>query len=152
MLSSQDSLPYALHDFAGVGGTLKQRPEDFVVHELPRYDPSGDGEHVLVEIEKTGLGTLEAVDRLARATGTPRRDIGYAGLKHKHAVARQWVSLRGPTPEALLGLQSPELKVLYADRHRNKLRLGHLAGNRFTIKMRDVDPFKVVTLGDWPSS
>ena len=146
MIRVPDPLPYALRDIAAVGGTLKQRHEDFIVHEIPRYDPSGDGEHVLVEIEKTGLGTMEAVDRLARLTGTPRRDIGYAGLKDKHAVTRQWVSLRGPTPEALLATQSPELKVLYADRHRNKLRLGHLAGNRFAVKIRDVDPFKVVTL------
>ncbi|MGC4033345.1 MAG: tRNA pseudouridine(13) synthase TruD [Tepidisphaeraceae bacterium] len=140
------TLPYFIEDLAGIGGTLKQRPEDFVVHEVPRYEPCGDGEHVMAEIEKTGLSTIDMVDLLSRRLKVHRRDIGYAGLKDTAAVTRQWVTLRGTTPEAVVDVSGDKLKVLYVDRHRNKLRLGHLAGNRFTIKIRDVDPMKVVTL------
>lgn len=140
------SLPYFVQNFAGIGGVLKQRPEDFVVHEIPAYDPSGDGEHVLVEIEKTGLSTMDAVDHIARRLKVPRRDIGYAGLKDTHAVTRQWLSIRGPAPEAVNDVATEKIKVLFADRHRNKLRIGHLKGNRFIVKVRGVDPMKVVTL------
>lgn len=140
------SLPYFIEDLTGIGGTLKQRPADFVVHEVPAYEPSGSGEHVMVEIEKTGLTTFEAVDRLAKRLNLPRRDIGYAGLKDKQAVTRQWLTLRGTTPEAVNEAADEQLKILYADRHGNKLRVGHLRGNRFVIKIRDVDPMRVVTL------
>ena len=138
--------PYFVRDFAGIGGVLKQRPEDFVVHEIPAYDASGDGEHVLVEIEKTGLSTMDAIDHIARRLKVPRRDIGYAGLKDTHAVTRQWLSIRGPAPEAVNDVATEKIKVLFADRHRNKLRVGHLKGNRFIVKVRGVDPMKVVTL------
>lgn len=139
-------LPYFVQNFAGIGGVLKQRPEDFVVHEIPAYDASGDGEHVLVEIEKTGLSTMDAIDHIARRLKVPRRDIGYAGLKDTHAVTRQWLSIRGPAPEAVNDVATEKIKVLFADRHRNKLRVGHLKGNRFIVNVRGVDPMKVVTL------
>ena len=139
-------LPYLIQDLAGIGGTLKQRAEDFVVHEVPRYEPCGDGEHVMAEIEKVGLSTYDAIDLLARRLKVPRREFGYAGLKDTNAVTRQWFTVRGITPEALVDAADEKIKVLYADRHRNKLRVGHLAGNRFRIKVRDVDPMKVVTL------
>ena len=75
---STATLPYVLRDFAGIGGVLKQRPEDFFVQELPLYEPSGEGEHVFAEIEKTGLSTFDAIDLIARRVKVPRRDVGYA--------------------------------------------------------------------------
>jgi tRNA pseudouridine13 synthase len=139
-------LPYALPDFAGVGGRIKVRDEDFFVQEIPLYEPSGEGEHVYCEIQKVGLPTFEAVNRVSRALRVHVRDIGYAGLKDARAVSRQILSIRETTEDAVMGMHVPGLTVQWARRHVNKLRLGHLAGNRFAIKIRDVEPGVVVKL------
>jgi len=138
-------LPY-LTDFAGIGGVIKQRPEDFFVQEIPLYEPAGQGEHVYCEIEKVGLTTFDAIHRLAAALKVSSREIGYAGMKDAHAITRQVFSLQGTTPEAVMDLHLPGLTVKWAGRHGNKLRLGHLFGNRFAIKIRDVSPTDVVKL------
>jgi tRNA pseudouridine13 synthase len=137
---------YLTRDFAGIGGTLKSRPEDFFVQEIPLYEPSGQGEHVYCEIQKANLTTFDAVDRIAHALGISPRDIGYAGMKDARAVSRQTLSIFGTTPEAVMALKLPEISILWASRHTNKLRLGHLSGNRFAIKIRDVNPTDVVRL------
>ena len=72
---------YLTEDMPGTGGRIKQDPEDFCVSELPLYMPSGKGEHVYLYVEKRGLGSFEAADRIARAFGLPRRLVGMAGLK-----------------------------------------------------------------------
>jgi tRNA pseudouridine13 synthase len=133
-------------DFPGIGGVIKQRPEDFFVQELPLYEPSGQGEHVYCEIQKIGLTTFDAIDRLARALQISPRDIGYAGLKDARAITRQFFSMWGVTEDALKALQIPDLTILSAARHGNKLRLGHLRANRFAIKIREVIPTDVVKL------
>lgn len=139
-------LPYVTKDFPGIGGVIKQRPEDFFVQELPLYEPSGQGEHVYCEIQKVGITTFEAVDRIARALGVDRRNVGYAGMKDARAVSRQVLSIHGTTEQAVMALKAPDLSVLWAARHGNKLRLGHLAGNRFAIKVRQVDPTSVIRI------
>ena len=142
------NLPPLTKDFPGIGGSLKGRAEDFFVQEIPLYEPSGAGEHVYCEIQKVGLTTFDAVNRIADAIRVPTNDIGYAGLKDARAVTRQVLSIRGTTEDAVMGLSGriPGLTVLWAARHGNKLRLGHLAGNRFAIKVRDVTPTDVVKL------
>jgi tRNA pseudouridine13 synthase len=139
-------LPPLTIDFPGVGGTLKQRAEDFFVQELPLYEPSSEGEHVYCEIEKVGLTTFDAINRIAAALGVSSRDIGYAGLKDARAVTRQVLSVWGTTEDAVMALRLPGISVRWAARHGNKLRLGHLAGNRFAVKIRDVNPTDVVKL------
>jgi tRNA pseudouridine13 synthase len=139
-------LPYLTTEFPGVGGVIKQRAEDFFVQEIPLYEPSGEGEHVYCEIQKVGLTTFEAIHRLANALKVPARDIGYAGMKDAHAITRQVFSIQGTTPEAVMGAFLPDMTVQWAARHGNKLRLGHLAGNRFAIKIREVSPTDVVKL------
>lgn len=141
-----DPLPYLTHDFDGIGGVIRQRPEDFLVEEIPLYEPVGEGEHVFVEIQKLGLTTFDAINRIARECNVPARDIGFAGMKDKDAVTRQIISVPGVSEERLMKLQSPELSVLWATRHRNKLKLGHLKGNRFVIRIREVEPSSVVRL------
>lgn len=141
-----EQLPYLTRDFPGVGGSIKQRAEDFFVQEIPLYEPSGEGEHVYCEIQKVGLTTFEAVGRIASALGVSPREIGYAGMKDARAISRQVLSIWGTTQEAVMALRLPDITVQWAARHGNKLRLGHLAGNRFAIKIRDVDPMKVTTL------
>src|SRR5690349_15771326 len=140
------NFPYLTRDFPGIGGVIKQRPEDFFVQEIPLYEPSGEGEHVYAEIQKIGMPTFDAVQRIARALGVSTRDVGYAGMKDARAISRQVISIWGTTPEAVMALRIENLSVLWAARHGNKLRLGHLAGNRFAIKIREVDPMKVTTL------
>ncbi|HKA88948.1 MAG TPA: tRNA pseudouridine(13) synthase TruD [Haliangiales bacterium] len=123
----------------GVGGRLRVAPEDFVVEEIPAYEPAGVGAHVLATLEKRGLTTAEAVRRLASALGVRADDIGVAGQKDKRAVARQRVSLPPPvTPEAALALGWDDLRILAAARHPHKLRTGHLRGNRFVVAIRDL--------------
>jgi tRNA pseudouridine13 synthase len=139
-------LPYLTSDVPGIGGALKERPEDFFVQEIPLYEPTGAGEHVYCEIEKMGISTFDAVDRLSDALRVPQRDVGYAGMKDAHAITRQIFSILGTTEQAVMDLHIPGMKVQWAARHGNKLRLGHLQGNRFAIKIRQVDPTHVVKL------
>ncbi|MEQ9461152.1 MAG: tRNA pseudouridine(13) synthase TruD [Phycisphaeraceae bacterium] len=133
----------------GIGGVIKERPEDFLVEEAPLYEPSGEGEHVYLYIEKRELPTAEVVRRLAKAFRVSRNDIGYAGLKDKHAVTRQLLSVYLPNQkheaERLANVEMPpRLKVLWHTRHTNKLRRGHHAGNRFVIRIRRVNATAVV--------
>jgi tRNA pseudouridine13 synthase len=141
-----ERLPYITTSIPGIGGTIKQRPEDFFVQELPLYEPSGVGEHVYAEVQKVGLTTFDAINRIADALRVSSRDIGYAGLKDSRAITRQIFSIPGTTEQAVMGLQIPGLAVQWAARHGNKLRLGHLGANRFAIKIRDVNPTDVVRL------
>src|SRR5689334_22893787 len=138
------SLPYLTKNFPGVGGSIKRRPEDFFVQEIPLYEPSGEGEHVFAEIQKIHLTTFDAINAVARALNINSRDIGYAGLKDAKAVTRQVISIPGKPEEQVMGLKLPNLTVLWAARHVNKLKLGHLKANRFAIKIRDVNPTDVL--------
>jgi len=130
-------LAYLTSDLPGTGGVLRAGPEDFRVDEVPLYPPSGEGEHVMFRVWKRGIATFEAVRRIAQALGRPERDIAYAGLKDARAVTTQWMTVVGETTERVQELAIPSLSVLEAHRHRNKLRLGHLRGNRFRIVVRD---------------
>jgi tRNA pseudouridine13 synthase len=118
--------------------TFRSSIETFVVEEVPAYEPVGVGAHTYLWIEKRGLTTLDAIRRIARALRVKDRDVGYAGLKDKHATTRQWLSVPDVPPETAAALALPDLRVLDARRHGNKLRLGHLRGNRFEVVLEDV--------------
>ncbi len=125
---------------SGATATLKAFNEDFIVTELPLQRPTGAGEHVWLEVEKNGANTAFVAERLAEAAGVQTWDVGYAGLKDRHAITRQWFSLylpKGETPE-LTALEHPEFKVLSQSRHVKKLRPGDLQGNHFRILLREV--------------
>lgn len=125
---------------SGASATLKLLNEDFIVTELPLQLPSGEGEHLWLEIEKNGANTAFVAQRLAEAASVQERDVGYAGLKDRYAITRQWFSIylpKGETPDLTL-LHHPEFKVLSQSRHVKKLRPGDLQGNRFRIVLRDV--------------
>src|SRR5215204_1711991 len=124
------ALPYLTQDIPGIGGSIKNRAEDFFVQELPLYEPSGEGEHVYAEFQKIGHSTFDAIDRIGRALYVSSRDIGYAGMKDARAITRQIFSIPNTTEEAVMKLKLPGIEPLWAARHGNKLRLGHLAGNR----------------------
>jgi len=125
---------------SGASATLKCLNEDFIVTELPLQLPCGEGEHIWLDIEKNGANTAFVAQQLAEAAGVQERDVGYAGLKDRHAITRQWFSIylpKGETPD-LTRLQHPEFTVRSQSRHVKKLRPGDLKGNRFRIVLRDV--------------
>ncbi|WP_457442162.1 tRNA pseudouridine(13) synthase TruD [Roseateles sp. P5_E4] len=125
---------------SGASATLKLLNEDFIVTELPLQLPCGEGEHIWLDIEKNGANTAFVAQQLAEAASVQERDVGYAGLKDRYAITRQWFSIylpKGETPDLTL-LQHPEFKVLGQSRHAKKLRRGDLQGNRFRIVLRDV--------------
>jgi tRNA pseudouridine13 synthase len=133
------SLPYLTADIPPLGGRIKSRPSDFQVEEVPLYEPSGKGTHSYFFIEKTGMSTLRAVREVARALGEPHRNVGYAGMKDANAITRQVFSIEHVPPERIEHLEIPNLRVLWVRPHTNKLRLGHLWGNRFIIRLRGAD-------------
>lgn len=120
--------------------TLKSVAEDFVVDEVLGFDADGGAGHRLLQIEKRGVDTLHAVRLLARHAGVPPRDIGFAGLKDRHAVARQWVTV--PVTRATVdwsALPDERLRVTVDAPHSRKLRRGALRGNRFHLVLREVE-------------
>ncbi len=128
------------YPISGASATLKLLNEDFIVTELPLQLPSGEGGHIWLDVEKNGANTALVAQQLADAAGVQVRDVGYAGLKDRHAITRQWFSIylpKGETPD-LTRLAHPEFKVLSQSRHVKKLRPGDLQGNRFRIVLRDV--------------
>lgn len=141
-------LPYQLRDFRRAPGLLKTDYEDFVVEEVPLYEPAGEGPHTYVWLEKAGLGTPQAISDLARALGVKRQAIGFAGLKDSRGVTRQWLSIEHVPPEQITALSIPRLNVLQVTSHRNKLKLGHLRGNRFRIRVRDTEADRLAEFQD----
>jgi tRNA pseudouridine13 synthase len=131
--------PYVTADLPGSGGRVKASPEDFRVDELPAYLPGGSGPHLWLRVEKRERTTRDVVRALAAALGVSEREAGFAGMKDRAAVTTQWLSFalsRDPDPAALAG---EGWRVLEASRHQNKLRTGHLRGNRFRIVVRGGD-------------
>jgi tRNA pseudouridine13 synthase len=126
-------------DLPYIQAQIGPAPEDFVVDEVELYPRSGEGEHVYVRVEKRGFTTPAMVRAVTRAAGVDERDVGYAGLKDKHAVTRQWLSLPAKA-RAPSEWQLPEgISVVEHTRHGNKLRTGHLLGNRFRITLDTPD-------------
>lgn len=119
---------------------FKQQAEDFVVNEVLGFRPEMDGEHLLLFIEKRQLNTQQVCQHLAKVFGRKLRDIGYAGLKDKQAITRQWFSLqmnRTETPD-LSGINTEQITLIESLRHNKKLRVGALQGNQFVIRLRQV--------------
>jgi tRNA pseudouridine13 synthase len=127
-----------------LAGNIRTTPEDFIVEELPAFEPAGAGEHLLLTIEKRGLTTPNVARRLAQWAGVPEMDVGYAGLKDRNAVTRQRFTVRIPKKVApdlaalALASEAESLRVLDSHWHARKLPRGALAGNRFELLVRDV--------------
>jgi len=131
-------LPYLTGELAGVGGQYKTAADDFFVEERPLYAFSGKGTHVYALMEKTGMSTANALAAIAGALNRKPRDIGFAGLKDAHAVTRQWISIEHLDSRILKTLSFPNIQFLEIHSHTNKIKLGHLAGNRFRIRIRNL--------------
>lgn len=133
-----DSLPHLTTDIAPIPAAIKRRYEDFRVEEIPAYEPCGRGDHVYFTIEKSGLATMRAVNDIGRYLDVNPRDIGLAGLKDARAVTTQMLSIEHIDSDRVRSMEIPRIKILNVSRHTNKLRIGHLRGNRFVIRMREV--------------
>lgn len=129
--------PHA-HGLARPAALFRRDPADFRVDEELGFALTGEGEHLWLLVEKTGLNTIDVVNRLSQVSGCRKRDIGYAGLKDRQAVARQWFSLK--TGKSLTGEEVDAAGIRLCEQGRNarKCRLGSHRGNRFVITLREV--------------
>ena len=133
-------IPHLTHHLPGIGGTLREELTDFVVDEIPAYEPCGHGEHTFFRVEKRGISTLMLIKEIAEKLKLPTRDISSAGLKDKYAVARQTLCVHDVSPEIIENISLDNARIIWVSRHTNKLRTGHLRGNRFQIRIRGVGP------------
>jgi tRNA pseudouridine13 synthase len=129
-------LPLLTNTIPGIDGSFEPNADDFEVTEVPLYEPSGEGEHLYLNIKKRGLTTRQVVRRAVEVFGVEERNVGYAGLKDKNATTIQTISVHGITEAQAHQLEDEQLTVMWARLHKNKLRVGHLAGNRFRIRIR----------------
>jgi tRNA pseudouridine13 synthase len=127
-------------------GVLRAMPEDFRVTEQLSYRATGDGEHVFLTVRKRERNTHEVARALAKLAGVAQKAVGYAGLKDRHAVATQHftVQLPGRDGPDWSALEDDTLQVIGVERHRRKIRRGSLTGNRFEIRVRDVQGDKAM--------
>ena len=123
-------------------GKLKMKHEDFCVSENLSFEPSGDGEHLMLRIRKTGENTSFVANELAKACGVKSRDVSWAGLKDRHAVTEQWFSIYLPKSESpdfsLFLSRYPQIEILKTTRHHKKIRPGDLDGNEFKVVISEV--------------
>lgn len=121
---------------------IKAQPEHFQVREDLGFSFTGEGEHLMVRIRKTGENTSFVANELAKACGVKSKDVSWAGLKDRHAVTEQWLSIhlpKGGTPDFSAFLaQYPSIEILATDRHNKKLRPGDLVGNEFVVTLSEV--------------
>lgn len=137
-----DTLPDWARAYGPVTASARIRsvPEDFRVEEVLGFEADGEGPHVMLRVEKREANTHWAAEQLARHAGIPGREVGYAGLKDRHAVTVQHFTLnldRRPEPD-WSALAGSGIKVLDSARHRRKLKTGALEGNRFRLVLRDI--------------
>jgi tRNA pseudouridine13 synthase len=133
MSISPERPPLWTQALPAVGGAIGPELDDFVVDELPAYAPSGSGDHWYVRVKKRGMNTRDAALAIARASASSERDIGYAGMKDRHGVTTQWLSVPGRAAAPDTWQLPAELTLVEVSRHTNKLRTGHLRGNRFDV-------------------
>lgn len=124
-----------------VTARLRTVPEDFQVWELPLVEPQRTGTHLWLEVRKRGANTQWVAERLAAAAGAQLRDVGFAGMKDRHAVTTQWFSLglQQAQNDNWQSWEIPDVSILQAHRHGRKLQRGALRGNRFRLVLRDLE-------------
>lgn len=126
-------------DYRGTGGIIRQSNEDFFVDEVPLHLPSGEGPNTWIHMEKNGRTTLDVVLDIARELRISRKRTGFAGMKDRSAVTKQWLCISNITPEELPDFNEVlhNVKILEIKQNQKKLRMGQLKGNRFKINIRN---------------
>ena len=119
---------------------FNKNSETFVVEEKQLYDWSNQGEWLILKIRKKDLTTHDLLKILSERVGVKTRDIGYAGLKDKHGMTIQHISLHKRFLPKIEKFKHPKIKILEKHIHSNKLKIGHLKGNRFFIRLKKVNP------------
>lgn len=137
------TLPYLTDEIGGIGGVIRARPKDFIVEEIDLYQPSGIGPHLYVNITKKGQNTRDVQRQLAKLFRIKPQNVGTAGLKDKNAVTTQTISIllgdRMSARDATELIENKlDLTVNWAEFHSNKLRAGHLIGNKFKVTMTKI--------------
>jgi len=117
---------------------FKPSSRDFSVEEVSLYEFIGEGEHLVVKLRKKELTTWQMLDILSNTLGIPKREFGYAGLKDKHAITTQYISMSRRVEQKLDAFEHPNIKVLEKFYHNNKIRVGHLKGNKFWLRFKKV--------------
>ena len=127
----------------GIGGSIRNQYEDFYVEEIPEVIPNGEGPNVWIWIEKLGRTTLDVVLDIARDLHIDRKRMGFAGMKDKKALTRQWICIANMDSDEQFkqveNLDIYKTDFLEITRGRKKLRMGQLKGNKFRILIRDLD-------------
>lgn len=123
---------------APINAHFAQNSKDFVVEEIPLYDFSGEGDHLVLTVRKKGLSTWEMIEDISERVGVKVKDVGYAGLKDKNAMTVQNITLPVKFAKQIEAFNHPNIKILNTTRHNNKLKMGHLRGNRFFIRLKKV--------------
>jgi len=136
------------YNHAPIDFYFKQSSETFVVKEIPLYEFSNEGEHLVLYVRKKNLSTLELVTALAAFLGIQKKEIGYAGLKDKHALTYQYISLHKKHEAKLETFSHPQIKILEKTYHNNKIRMGHLKGNNFFIRLKKVNPTNALKIDE----
>lgn len=122
-----------------LSGVFRQVPEDFVVNEILGFEPAGEGEHVLVHLEKIEQNTHWVAQQLAEQMSLDNKAIGYCGRKDRHAITRQWFSLYDPKRVVDTDkIHIEGVTLLTVTRHSHKLRPGDHASNQFSIRLRNL--------------
>lgn len=138
------NLPFITPKIPGIGGMLRKKTSHFVVEEIPLYEASGKGNHLYINFTKESMTTKDICSLFSKAVGISERDIGFAGLKDKHAVTTQTISFpikktdEKSVEEILDKIKSIPIRLNWAKLHQNKLKTGHLLGNRFIITISEI--------------
>lgn len=123
----------------GIDFYFNKSPRTFVVEEIPLYSFSGSGEHLILKIRKKGLSTLEMLNIISKNLNIKKSEIGYAGLKDKEALSIQYISINKKLAKDIEKLDLPNIKILDSTYHNNKIKLGHLKGNKFYICIKKLN-------------
>ena len=129
-----------IYAHAPINFHFNKNSENFVVEEIPLYPFAHTGEWLMLKVRKKGLTTPEMINKISSATGIKARDIGYAGLKDKAGMTIQWISVPRKHRDKIKNFEDKQIKILEEDLHRNKLKIGHLKGNKFFIRLKKVLP------------
>ncbi len=131
---------------APVNVVFTKNSNDFVVNELPLYEFSGQGEHLVLHVRKKDMTTWDMIQKLSEVCGAKVRDFGYAGLKDKDGMTTQYISIHKNFEAKLKDFNDEKIKILSSTYHNNKIRMGHLKGNRFFIRLKKVNKVDALKL------
>ena len=130
----------SLYEHSAINVLFNKNHNTFIVTEIPLYDFSNEGNHLILRLTKKNLTTWDAINKISNYTGIPKNEIGYAGLKDKDAYTSQLISIPKDRENSLEGLEIENLKIEKKEYHNNKIRVGHLKGNKFVITLKKVFP------------